>query len=315
MKIESPADEAYRLKIFEDNLKEIEAHNAKTDQSYKMGVNRFTGYTQKEFEEIFISPIKQASLFVDGEVPVVGLNVDWVGYGAVSPVKNQGTCQATYAFSAIGGIEGISYIYFKAQTEYSVQQLIDCSQAYGNSGCNSGTMTSSFEFIKAKGTYWHILGITTEGAYPFVAKLGTCRTSAGPFKIQGYANITSCTAMESALTGRPLSVAVDGTNFKSYISGIFDNCNFNVGLAALLVGGTDQFYRIKLSWGASFGESGYMRLTRVSNICGICQYVSYPIPQVWLSSTILWIEFMYWSKVVESYLWVGVSIKEGPSSE
>ena len=92
-------------------------------------------------------------MYVDGEIPVVGLNVDWVGYGAVSPVKNQGLCQATYAFSAIGGIEGISYIYFKAQTEYSVQQLIDCSQSYGNQGCNSGTMTASFEFIKAKGTY------------------------------------------------------------------------------------------------------------------------------------------------------------------
>lgn len=47
VKIESPSDEAYRLKIFEENLREIEAHNAKNDQSYTMGVNRFTGYTQK----------------------------------------------------------------------------------------------------------------------------------------------------------------------------------------------------------------------------------------------------------------------------
>lgn len=267
MTIESPSDEAYRLKIFEDNLKEIEAHNAKPDQSYKMGVNRFTGYTQKEFEEIFVSPIRQASAFVDGELPVVGLNVDWVGYGAVSPVKNQGSCSATYAFSAIGGIEGISYIYFKAQTEYSVQQLIDCSSTYGNQGCNSGSMTASFDYIKAK-------GISTEAAYPYVAKLGACRISAGPFKIQGYTNITSCTAMESALTGRPLSVAVDANNFNRYSSGILDICGFSVNLAALLVGGTDQYYRLKLSWGSNFGENGYIRLSRVSNICGICQFVS-----------------------------------------
>lgn len=132
-------------------------------------------------------------------------------------------------------------------------------------------MTSSFDYIKNK-------GISTEAAYPYVAKVGVCKISAGPFKIQGYSNITSCTAMESALTGRPLSVAVDGNNFSRYSSGIFDNCGLNVGLAALLVGGTDQFYRLKLSWGTSFGESGYIRLSRVSNICGICQYVSYPIP-------------------------------------
>lgn len=30
--------------------------------------------------------------------------VDWVSYGAVSPVKYQGSCTATYAFSAVGAI-------------------------------------------------------------------------------------------------------------------------------------------------------------------------------------------------------------------
>jgi C1A family cysteine protease len=49
------------------------------------------------------------------------LNVDWVSYGAVSPVKDEGTCLANYGFSAIGAIEGLSVITYKNQQEYSVQ--------------------------------------------------------------------------------------------------------------------------------------------------------------------------------------------------
>jgi hypothetical protein len=85
--------------------------------------------------------------------------------------------------------------------------------------------------------------------------------------------------MESALLARPIPVAVDGQNFKSYTSGIFDNCQKNLSLAVLLVGATDQYYRIKLSWGVSFGEAGYMRLFRTGNsTCGICEAGTYPVP-------------------------------------
>jgi len=82
---------------------------------------------------------------------VVGLNVDWVTYGAVSPVKDEGSCKSNYAFSAIGAIEGLSVIVYKQQQEYSVQEIVDCTSSYGNQGCNGGTMTASFNFVKAKG--------------------------------------------------------------------------------------------------------------------------------------------------------------------
>jgi hypothetical protein len=84
--------------------------------------------------------------------------------------------------------------------------------------------------------------------------------------------------LESALSGRPIPVAIDGQNFASYKSGIFDNCGKNLSLAALLVGATDQYYRVKNSWGTGWGEGGYIRLSRVSNICGICNAGTYPNP-------------------------------------
>lgn len=82
---------------------------------------------------------------------VNGPNVDWVSYGAVSPVKDQGSCTATYAFSAAGAIEGISVIFSKITSEYSVQQLVDCTGGYGNQGCNSGTMNNCFSYVRTVG--------------------------------------------------------------------------------------------------------------------------------------------------------------------
>lgn len=202
------------------------------------------------------------------ETPINGPTVDWVSYGAVSPVKSQGSCTATYAFSAVGAIEGVSVIFYKTQQEYSVQQVIDCSQQYGNNGCVNGRMDFTFTYVKDK-------GINTWAAYPYVGSQTTCRSASGLFKINGYANITDCVALANALTVRPISVAVDGNNFQFYKSGIFYNCATNLSLAALLVGMNDSSWNVKLSWGTTWGESGYIRLAR-GNTCGICQVASYP---------------------------------------
>lgn len=70
---------------------------------------------------------------------------------------------------------------------------------------------------------------------------------------------------------QPISVAVDGRNFRSYSSGVFGNCGTTLSYGALLVGGSDFFYKLKLSWGTNFGEAGFIRLEKRENICGICQ--------------------------------------------
>lgn len=150
----SPQDLEYRLRIFQKNVKAIEEHNSNPAHSYKQGVNQFTAYTKQEFEAMYLSHFDAHPTTPESKAaaPIVGLNVDWVSYGAVSPVKNQGSCTASYAFSAIGGIEGISVIFYKQQQEYSVQQVIDCSSSYGNAGCATGNMFNSYNYIAAKGT-------------------------------------------------------------------------------------------------------------------------------------------------------------------
>lgn len=45
---------------------------------------------------------------------------------------------------------------------------------------------------------------------------------------------------------------------------------------ALLVGVTEGNWKIKNSWGTSWGEGGYIRLSP-GNTCGVCSIGLYPI--------------------------------------
>lgn len=42
----TPSEESYRRLIFERNLLSIEKHNSDDTQTYKVGINQFTIYTQ-----------------------------------------------------------------------------------------------------------------------------------------------------------------------------------------------------------------------------------------------------------------------------
>ncbi|MFM7857852.1 MAG: C1 family peptidase, partial [Flammeovirgaceae bacterium] len=72
-------------------------------------------------------------------------------------------------------------------------------------------------------------------AYPYKGVVDTCKSSTGFFKIKGYVSIKSCFELENVLATRPISVAVDGRNFRSYSSGIFDNCGTTLTVAGLAV--------------------------------------------------------------------------------
>lgn len=92
--------------------------------------------------------------------------------------------------------------------------ILDCSDKYGNAGCNGGFATNAYNFVKDH-------GIATEQEYPYKDSQRSCSMEKGNFKISGHIEAKTCVSLANALQGRPISVAVDATTWGSYIAGIF----------------------------------------------------------------------------------------------
>ena len=98
----------------------------------------------------------------------------------------------------------------------------------------------------------------------------------GPFKISGYNNVASCTDLTNNMMAGPVAAAVDANNWQFYKSGIFTSCDPNsLNHSVLVVTMTDTYWRLKNTWGTSWGESGYIRIGP-GNTCGVCRFGSRP---------------------------------------
>lgn len=94
--------------------------------------------------------------------------------------------------------------------------------------------------------------------------------------------------MRSALyTKGPVSIAfqvVDG--FRDYSTGVYTSTTCknqpeDVNHAVLAVGfGTDEagmdYWIVKNSWGASWGDKGFFKIQRGTNMCGVAECNSFP---------------------------------------
>merc|ERR1712078_306539 len=135
--------------------------------------------------------------------------------------------------------------------------------------------------------------MATESSYPYTARDGTCKTSfttALPKgAVTGYKDVTakSVDAMMSALQLGPVSIALDGggSTFQGYKSGVVTgNCGSQLDHGVLTVGyGTldgEDYWKVKNSWGTSWGMDGYVLLKRGkkgAGECGILSQPSYPV--------------------------------------
>ena len=279
--------EAKAFATFMQHEDTIREHNAK-GLSYKLGHNNFSDLTWDEFFKPGLVAKKGAStnlVHVATADEVLASSVDWVTAGAVTRVKNQGQCGSCWSFSATGAIEGAYAVAGNTLTSFSEEDLVQCDTV--DSGCSGGLMDNAFAFVKEH-------GLATEAAYAYTSGTGTrgtcdsAKEAAAVVTVTGHVDVSSGDedALKSAVAQQPVSVAIeaDKSVFQLYSSGVLDSasCGTNLDHGVLLVGyGSDSssgldYWKVKNSWGTTWGEEGYIRMAKGSNMCGIASQPSYP---------------------------------------
>jgi len=277
-----------KYEVFKANFDFVAAHNA-ANRSWTVELNKFADLTRGEFKAIYLGYkpdfrlTQKASLYADGPGAYPSGSLDWTQKGAVTGVKDQGQCGSCWAFSTTGSMEGAIQIkHGGTVNSLSEQELVDCGGAYGNMGCNGGLMDRAFKYAEAN-------GLCSEAAYPYTAKNGNCNkagcTAQPNTKLAGYKDVTTNeNSLGLAVDIGPVSVAIeaDQSGFQLYKSGVFSGvCGKNLDHGVLAVGyGTDtgqDYWKVKNSWGTSWGEQGYIRMIRNKDECGIADEPSYPL--------------------------------------
>ena len=305
----------HRLQVFSDADDVINTHNS-GNHTYTLGHNEYSHLTWEEFSELknlgrpippkpFVGLSRdQSNKHTEDGPPPFAVNwwwddddsgdddssgaVDWVDSGAVTGVKDQGSCGSCWSFSTTGALEGAYFLKNGELVSFSEQMLVECDTV--DSGCNGGLMDNAFSWIKSNG------GLCKEDDYPYTSgggSVGTCQSSScdvvkGSTPSSWVDVKESDAAMMSALDQQPVSIAIeaDQTSFQYYSSGVLtDECGTNLDHGVLAVGygtmdGTD-YYRVKNSWGTSWGDEGYIYLERggsqTGGQCGMLMAASYPV--------------------------------------
>ena len=289
-----------RMNVFVENMKKLNVHQAEFQEeegegALKLGLNKFADLTDAEYKAMLgFHPDKnkvQENVNSFKNATALPASIDWVAEGMVSEVKDQGACGSCWSFSTTGSIESAYKIKNGKDILLSEQQILECSVSFGNNGCSGGLVEYAYHYLESH-------SLETEAEYPYSATSSKpCKAvaSEGKVELSSFKEVERFNPEElaQALQLGPVSIGVDasGTAMRWYKSGIIKKwCGVDIDHAVLLVGygtekgllGSTDYWTVKNSWGADWGEKGYFRVMRDmtkkdEGMCGILQTPTYPI--------------------------------------
>jgi len=189
------------------------------------------------------------------------------GRNYITPVRDQGGCGSCVAFGAIATIEGTA-----RKRANDPNLAIDLSEAHlfyciaGAQGRNCGNGW----WVPPSLTAAQNPGIVDEACFPYTAGDQACKLCTDwqnrVAKITSWHEITAVTDMKNWLsTNGPLAACYTVySDFFQYKSGIYRHVSGDVrgGHCVSCVGynDTQQYWIMKNSWGAAWGEQGFFRI-------------------------------------------------------
>jgi len=231
--------------------------------------------------------------------------VTWTNLNAVRSIRNQEICGSCWAISTASVLQAHSEIHGVNRT-FSTQELVSCvpnpNHCGGTGGCNGATAELALAYTMKYGlaTKDEIPYTAKTGACPPEvadrvmsgeydgtdvqdAMAGTSAFGVHEsvpsdlgraFSMQSWERLPENDgfALMTALIDGPTVSGVAAGNWVIYGEGIFDNCDNVVDHAIVVVGyGNDAvrkepYWLIQNSWGSGWGEQGYLRLLRHSNL-------------------------------------------------
>ena len=284
-------EDSKRFLIFLENLLLIDERNA-DDSNRVHGITMFSDMSQDEFETKYTQAMKpnlrsNANTNIKTDIKSAASTfIDWTGV-YTTPVKDQGYCGSCWAFSATEQLESDAMRVFGVEYILSPEQTTQCTR--GAFGCGGGWTETAYAYIKG------VPGLVQDVDYPYTSymgRTGTCDVdiTKAVMGLTGFTNIGGITATEVEtnmanymLSTGPLSVCLDASSWNSYVGGIMTVCGQNVDHCVQAVGvdtsATNGYWKVRNSWGTSWGEKGFIRLAYGQNTCDITNDPTYVTPK------------------------------------
>jgi len=241
-------------------------------------------------DEAFQQKVKAAGAAPD--------SFSWVDEGGVSPVQNQAQCGSCAAFATVATLEscfGINNGYFD---DLSEQHIVSCANghvvndgvgSWGAYGCDGAWPIAYMDWI----INYNGGKIQTEASYPYTSgngNTGSCHpASNGDYSgtITGVNNqwFVDENQVKNVIPISPVTTTILAANgLFGYGGGVLEDpsccdavydsdCVYNLNHEVTIVGYGNEsgkdFWLIKNSWGAGWGDRGFFKIKRGTGHCGV----------------------------------------------